>query len=742
MSAPGNVFALDLDVAESAAERWESRKSYHTKFEAAAKNKQFTKVESRERCAARANRLLANRNTMTRSLTESIAAGFTRDIGAQIGTASLTAEDVSDAVLERVINETRDFQFIEFLEMAIWVAKSVGRVVTRLKDGRMSYGTGFMVSPDLLITNHHVFPSLDMASRSTIEFNFQRDRFGDPLPVKAFQLDPARFFLNDKQLDYALVAVKQDANETLNQFGWCPLIKDPGKIIPTENINIIQHPLGEVKQIVIRENRLIDTFQGEDDFLHYEADTEPGSSGSPVFNDQWEVVALHHSGVPKRNPSGEWLDVKGDVWKKGDNPSRIDWIANEGIRVSKIVESVSKASLRGEANGMQRRFLDALPSTEKQATSQPDLLPPPRPSTLSKDSRMQGEKKPTGTSVTLTIPLHITFTLGNLTEAGIQINGSSVGPATDDIHDEDVATEKITPAPDYENRTGYDPKFLGFDTPFPRLTAAIRKNAYAMKEKEGDARFLLHYYHYSLLFNQARNLAFVAGVNFDPLAKVKHPRDKEGDKWFYDPRVQPKDLKTGERLYSQNPLDRGHLVRRADSAWGKTAAEAKLANDDTFHFTNCSPQHEITNQGISSRAPETLKLWGNLEEHIASQGKENKRKLCIFNGPIFRQNDKKYRDVQIPKEFWKVVVFESDDGEPSAVAFILSQAALIEELKEEFEVGEYKTVQVSMRDMETKTKLDFGDIRKWDVLDREGADESLTDDTGMKVLNSLDDMIL
>ena len=742
MSAPGNVFALDFDAANSAAERWESRKSYHAKFESASRNKQFTKVESRERCAARANRLLADRRTMTPSLTESIAAGLTREMGAQIGTASVTAEDVSDTILERVINETRDFQFVEFLEMAIWVAKSVGRIVTRLKDGRMSYGTGFMVSPDLLITNHHVFPSPDMASRSTIEFNYQRDRFGNQLPVVPFSLDPTKFFLNDKTLDFALVAVKQDTNSRLEQFGWCPFIKDPGKIIATENINIIQHPLGELKQIVIRENRLIDTFLGEEDVLHYEADTEPGSSGSPVFNDQWEVVALHHSGVPRRNSNGEWLDVKGDVWKKGDDPSRIDWIANEGIRVSKIVESVSKTSMRGEAKVLQQKFLDAPRSTESKTTHPTDSLPAPNPLTQPEDSKMQVEKKPTGTSVTLTIPLHITFTLGNLAEAGIQTSGASVGLSTDDMHDEDVATEKITPGPNYEKRTGYDPEFLGFNTPFPRLTPAIRKNAYSMKGKEGDARFLLHYYHYSLLFNQSRNLAFVAGVNFDPLAKVKHPRDKEGDKWFYDPRVQPKDLQAGEALYAQNPLDRGHLVRRADSAWGKTAAEAKLANDDTFHFTNCSPQHEITNQGISSRAPESLKLWGNLEEHVASQGKVNKRKLCIFNGPIFRQNDKKYRDVQIPKEFWKVVVFESDAGEPSAVAFILTQAALIAELKEEFAVGEYKSVQVAMRDMEAKTKLDFGDIRKWDVLDREGADESLTDDSGMKVLNSVEDMIL
>ncbi len=40
-------------------------------------------------------------------------------------------------------------------------------------------------------------------------------------------------------------------------------------------------------------------------------DTAPGSSGSPVFNDQWEVVALHHMGVPKRNEHGDLLTLEG-----------------------------------------------------------------------------------------------------------------------------------------------------------------------------------------------------------------------------------------------------------------------------------------------------------------------------------------------------------------------------------------------------------------------------------------------
>jgi endonuclease G, mitochondrial len=77
----------------------------------------------------------------------------------------------------------------------------------------------------------------------------------------------------------------------------------------------------------------------------------------------------------------------------------------------------------------------------------------------------------------------------------------------------------------------------------------------------------------------------------------------------------------------------------------------------------------FTNQGKVKEAPPGLKLWGNLEDHVASQGKKNKRKLCVFNGPVFRSTDQKYRGVQIPREFWKVV-FTNDASERAAAALV------------------------------------------------------------------------
>src|SRR5262249_8566329 len=91
-------------------------------------------------------------------------------------------------------------------------------------------------------------------------------------------------------------------------------------------------------------------------FLHYKTDTAPGSSGAPLFNDRWEVVGLHHSGVPRKNAAGQILAVDGQVWHPEMGEQRIDWIANEGIRISRIIADVREKPLQPA----ERRLLDGL----------------------------------------------------------------------------------------------------------------------------------------------------------------------------------------------------------------------------------------------------------------------------------------------------------------------------------------------------------------------------------------------
>jgi endonuclease G len=110
-----------------------------------------------------------------------------------------------------------------------------------------------------------------------------------------------------------------------------------------------------------------------------------------------------------------------------------------------------------------------------------------------------------------------------------------------------------------------------------------------------------------------------------------------------------RDDQIGPDLYARNELDQGHLVRRTDPVWGRPAA---TANEDTFHFTNCAPQHARLNR----------RTWLALEDYILSNADNHDLKVSVFTGPVFRADDMTYRGAyRLPAEFWKVVVMTKPD---------------------------------------------------------------------------------
>jgi endonuclease G len=158
-----------------------------------------------------------------------------------------------------------------------------------------------------------------------------------------------------------------------------------------------------------------------------------------------------------------------------------------------------------------------------------------------------------------------------------------------------------------------------------------------------------------------------------------------------------------------NPLDRGHLVRRLDPAWGQSKSLAKIANDDTFHYTNCAPQHHDFNAGS--------KLWGGLEDYILRNADALGFKASVFSGPVFGDDDDEYRGVQLPRQFWKVVAMVKANGKLSATGYLLSQEELIQGIAEEaFQYGAYETFQVPVRRIEKLTGLSFDQLRNFDPL--------------------------
>lgn len=229
---------------------------------------------------------------------------------------------VDDTIaMERILGKNDLFP-ISYLQTGLNISKPVCRISLRDQRGSVvGYATGFLVSSDLLMTNNHVLESPGAALNSIAEFNYQNDEKFMPCPTYSFQLDPEKFFLTDENLDFTLVSVKNNLSRevNLNDFGYLPLLPQDSNILEEEYVSIIQHPKGGPKAVTLRENKVSSI---KNQFIHYLTDTEPGSSGSPVFNDQWILVALHHAGVPHPDNKNEW-------------------IANEGIRIASIIQYIT-----------------------------------------------------------------------------------------------------------------------------------------------------------------------------------------------------------------------------------------------------------------------------------------------------------------------------------------------------------------------------------------------------------------
>ncbi|NEU83371.1 endonuclease [Nostoc sp. UIC 10630] len=325
------------------------------------------------------------------------------------GVKILSPENFNRLVQERILGQN-DLMSVSYLEYGLSVSRSIGRILIRNNSNRLvGYGTGFMVSPRLLLTNNHVLSNAQQAGFSLIEFNYQSGVGGQMLQSYTYELDPATFFLTDKLLDFSLVAVKDNSSgqPLLATFGWNRLIEEEGKVILGEYVNIIQHPSGQPKQLALRENRLVDLF---DDFLHYKTDTAPGSSGSPVFNDQWEVVGLHHSGVPQKDEQGRILAIDGQVWTSELGEDRIAWEANEGIRISRIVKHVLQHNLSLTQRRLRDEMFNQIPLSPEAIKEETPKISPKLPNIASDGS------------VTWTIPLLLSVRLGEVATPSVPVS--------------------------------------------------------------------------------------------------------------------------------------------------------------------------------------------------------------------------------------------------------------------------------------------------------------------------------
>ncbi|MGC1319279.1 MAG: DNA/RNA non-specific endonuclease [Pseudolabrys sp.] len=274
------------------------------------------------------------------------------------------------------------------------------------------------------------------------------------------------------------------------------------------------------------------------------------------------------------------------------------------------------------------------------------------------------------------------------------------------------AEEAIVVDPDYSNRPGYDPSFLEtIDVALPRVSKAMEQDTARVRsdaQKNGDP-FELAYYHYSVYMNKRRRTAWFSAANIDG----DHRPDigkRRGDRWYADPRILRSE-QIGQEAFEPG-IDRGHLTRRQDTAWGSDVASATLANNDTFHFTNCSLQASPFNQGKDR--------WQGLEQFLLEHhAKKERRRLVVITGPLFAANDPVYKNDRMnysfrcPLQFWKICVLIRRDGTPSATGFVLGQEDIqnLPGFEEAFDVA---ATQIRVADLEERTGLDFGDLKKFD----------------------------
>jgi endonuclease G len=433
--------------------------------------------------------------------------------------------------------------------------------------------------------------------------------------------------------------------------------------------------------------------------------------------------------------------------------SSIDWIANEGIRISSIVRSLRK-NVGGEP--LVTAALDSSPPMPEGLLSSGQARIRPMDHTGGYWVETYGE----GASlvVPLKFPMEVVRrALPPAATALAPVQPPAIQPQVPTVDAGLIEKVEIDHDTIYE-RPGYDPDFLGtgdLSVPLPGIDPNRQELVTTLSKRPKET--VLKYYNYSVVMNSDRRLAFYSAVNIDGGGRLDVGR-REGDRWYLDPRIDSK-TQIDNDFYSRqaleesrenNPFDRGHLVRRLDATWGPDTHTAKEHGDDTFHFTNCAPQFYSFNQG--------KKLWLGIEDYVLTQLEEGKQRACVINGPVFDGplseagrfpdpnatgvKDPVFKDVAIPKFFWKLMVTEQG-GRLAATAFLLSQQDQIlgidriheRETFERLNAAQAKVFQISLGDLSMLTKLDFRNLVDFDTKEAFG-------DRGPRLLEGLEDIRL
>jgi V8-like Glu-specific endopeptidase len=208
------------------------------------------------------------------------------------------AEDNPEAgVQEKIINQAN---FVKINSLAkdnpvYDLSRKVGQLLFSPagEDGVGGICTGSLVGHDLFLTNHHCVADAKPGDKYYVAMENLSGL--NSMPEGSFT-SVTSIVRVDAYLDFALLQL----NAPLGlKYGWLEIERNPAAIRAVKKVMIIQHPQGRPKEVVLEDT---DVVRHVGKFIHYIADTEGGSSGSPVIELSGNrIIGLHHVGTKTYN---------------------------------------------------------------------------------------------------------------------------------------------------------------------------------------------------------------------------------------------------------------------------------------------------------------------------------------------------------------------------------------------------------------------------------------------------------
>lgn len=224
------------------------------------------------------------------------------------------------------------------LDISVW-RRNLGKVEVQtcsIEIRNAHAGTGFLLGPDLVMTNYHVMQSVIQGQEGlgpsdvSVRFDFKRDKDGQTIHSGTlYGLDSSDWLLHhspysqsdqlgsenndsaENELDFALLRLKErpgelpvSGNPDAESRGWIQPSTIEHNFTANRALYIVQHPNGQPMKLAM-DTHAVTGLNSNGTRVRYRTNTDPGSSGSPCFDREWMLVALHQSGdintIPKWN---------------------------------------------------------------------------------------------------------------------------------------------------------------------------------------------------------------------------------------------------------------------------------------------------------------------------------------------------------------------------------------------------------------------------------------------------------